>query len=82
MSLKGSRITDRHRQVIDYVNGYIVEHGRRPTRREIADHLGLGPKSLGHITRLLGQMSTWREVDYLRAKVRELEEQLAGRAAA
>lgn len=80
--MKRQTLTNRHRQVLDFVNKFIVEHGRSPTRREIAAGVGLGDGSLGHISRILIHTRNWSELDYLRARVRELEQQLEGRAAA
>lgn len=76
--IKGKRITARQRKAIDYITAYTLEHGRMPTRREIADHMALGAKSLSAVTEILAHYARWQEVDFLRARVRELEGQLAG----
>lgn len=44
----------RRRQIVEFVGGYIVEHGYSPTVREIGEGVGLA--SIESVQRHLGQL--------------------------
>lgn len=81
--MKRRVVSARQREVMDFMQRHVVEHGRMPTRREIAAAIGLGDGSLGHISRMLKHVAQFNEIDVLRARVRDLEYRLerAGMAA-
>ncbi|MHB8535976.1 MAG: transcriptional repressor LexA [Sulfuricaulis sp.] len=41
-------VTDRARQVYDFVQAYMARHGYAPKLREIADHLGIASRGVVH----------------------------------
>jgi len=43
-----NRVTDRARQVYDFVHAYTARHGYAPKLREIADHLGIASRGVVH----------------------------------
>jgi len=47
-------LTDRSREVYDFLGAYIARHGHAPKLREIADHLGI--RSRGVVHRYLGTL--------------------------
>ena len=40
-------LSDRQRQMLTFISGYIAEHDRPPTNREIGQAMGIG--STGHV---------------------------------
>lgn len=47
------KLTDRQREVFNFLRDYYHEHGFIPSMREIADHFGFTPRSaMGHLEAL------------------------------
>ncbi len=80
--MKGARITERQQQMLAFIEAYVVETGRRPTREQICLHLGLSSTSIGYVTRVLGHFARFKEIDFLRKRVRDLEAKLKQQVAA
>src|SRR3990172_9445999 len=61
-------VTDRSRQVYDFVRAYTLRHGYAPKLREIAGHLGIRSRGRAAATRslalpLLGRIAAGRPIE-------------------
>lgn len=60
--MRGDNVKETHRKILDYITGYMLEHGYPPTTREIA--VGIGYGSTATINGYLREMRTARIINF------------------